>query len=206
VRWRLGPKYPNVFPVQQFPMNALDSFVQHLVPTISDDAEIISAALAALVDKIGPSILVTHSQSGLFGWMAAAKSSNVKGIVSYEPGYVFPRDALPQPIALFKGTMPAGTGLNTTEYESLARIPIQVVYGDNIPQTPIPDLVADGRRAQVVASKLFAAAIAKQGGNAEILHLPEVGLRGNSHFMFSDLNNAEVADQLSKFLRERKLD
>jgi pimeloyl-ACP methyl ester carboxylesterase len=206
VRWRLGPKYPDVFPVQQFPMNALDSFVQHLVPTISDDAEIISAALAALVDKIGPSILVTHSQSGLFGWMAAAKSSNVKGIVSYEPGYVFPRDALPQPIALFKGTMPAGTGLNTTEYESLARIPIQVVYGDNIPQTPIPDLVADGRRAQVVASKLFAAAIAKQGGNAEILHLPEVGLRGNSHFMFSDLNNAEVADQLSKFLRERKLD
>ena len=36
-RWRLGPKYPDVFPVQQFPMNAVDQFMQHLVPTVSDD-------------------------------------------------------------------------------------------------------------------------------------------------------------------------
>ncbi len=27
-------------------------------------------------------------------------------------------------------------------------------------------------------------------------HLPDVGLFGNSHFMFSDLNNVQVADQL----------
>ena len=31
-RWRLGPKYPDVFPVQQFPMKAVDQFMQHLVP------------------------------------------------------------------------------------------------------------------------------------------------------------------------------
>jgi hypothetical protein len=30
--------------------------------------------------------------------------------------------------------------------------------------------------------------------------LPEAGLRGNSHFMFSDLNNEQVADQLVLFL------
>src|SRR6266568_9600641 len=44
-RWRLGPKYPDVFPVQQFPMKGLDQFMQHLVPTVSDDAAIISGAL-----------------------------------------------------------------------------------------------------------------------------------------------------------------
>jgi pimeloyl-ACP methyl ester carboxylesterase len=73
-RWRLGPKYPKVFPVQQFPMKGLDQFMQHLVPTVSDNPEIISRALVALLDKIGPAILVTHSQSGLFGWLAGSRS------------------------------------------------------------------------------------------------------------------------------------
>ena len=81
-RWRLGPKYPEVFPVQQFPMKGLDQFMQHLVPTVSDDPEIISGALVALLDKIGPAIVVTHSQSGLFGWLTGARSPNVKGIIA----------------------------------------------------------------------------------------------------------------------------
>jgi hypothetical protein len=102
--------------------------------------------------------------------------------------------------------MVAGTALTAAEFANLARIPLQVVYGDNIPQKPIPDLVADGRRAQVVASRLFADAIRKQGGSASVLHLPDVGLRGNSHFMFSDLNNVDVAAQLSKFLSANGLD
>ena len=206
VRWRFGPKYPEVFPVQQFPMQALDQFIQHLVPTVSDNPEIISGALVELLDKIGPAILVTHSQSGLFGWMAGARSSNVKGIVSYEPGFAFRQGEVPPPVPLFKGAMTAGTALTPAEFARLAQIPIQVVYGDNIPRTPIPDLVADGRRAQVVASRLFVDALNRQGGNASILHLPDAGLYGNSHFMFSDLNNVAVADQLSKFLNEKNLD
>jgi pimeloyl-ACP methyl ester carboxylesterase len=154
-RWRLGPKYPEVFPVQQFPMQAVDSFLQHLVPTVSDNAEVISGALIKLLEKIGPAILVTHSQSGLFGWLAGARSPSVMGIVSYEPGFVFPKDAVPAAIPLFKGTQPSGTPVTPAEFDNLARIPIQVVYGDNIPKQPIPDLVADGRRAQVVTSKMF---------------------------------------------------
>src|ERR1700704_2025906 len=205
-RWRLGPKYPDVFPVQQFPMKAVDQFMQHLVPTVSDDAEIISSALVALVDKIGPAIIVTHSQSGLFGWLAGARSPNVKGIVAYEPGFVFAQGQVPAPIPLYKGTQPSGTPVTAAEFANLARVPIQVVYGDNIPKDPIPDLVADGRRAQVVTSRLFADALNKQGGNATVLHLPDAGLYGNSHFMFSDLNNVAVADQLSLFLKAKGID
>jgi pimeloyl-ACP methyl ester carboxylesterase len=205
-RWRLGPKYPDVFPVQAFPMNAVDSFLQHLVPTVSDNPQIISDALIALLDKIGPAILVTHSQSGLFGWLAGARSPRVKGIVSYEPGFVFIKDEMPKPIPLFKGTQTAGTAVSETEFANLAKIPLQVVYGDNIPVNPIPDLVADGRRAQVITSKLFVEALNRKGGKAGVLHLPDAGLRGNSHFMFSDLNNIEVADQLSNFLQRHGLD
>jgi hypothetical protein len=36
--------------------------------------------------------------------------------------------------------------------------------------------------------------------------LPEAGLRGNTHFMFSDLNNVQVADLLSAFLNRHRLD
>jgi hypothetical protein len=39
-----------------------------------------------------------------------------------------------------------------------------------------------------------------------LLHLPDADLRGNSHFMFSDLNNVEVADQLLKYLSANGLD
>ena len=205
-RWRLGPKYGEVFPVQQFPMQAVDQFMQHLVPTISDDREIISGALIALLDKIGPAILVTHSQSGLFGWLAGARSPNVKGIVSYEPGFVFPQGDVPPPIPLYKGTQPSGTPVTPAEFAKLASIPIQVVYGDNIPKDPIPDLVADGRRAQVVTSKMFVDALNRQGRNASVLHLPDAGLYGNSHFMFSDLNNTEVANQLAVWLNQKSLD
>ena len=40
----------------------------------------------ALLDKIGPAILLTHSQSGPFGWVLAdARPKLVKGILAIEP-------------------------------------------------------------------------------------------------------------------------
>jgi hypothetical protein len=46
----------------------------------------------------------------------------------------------------------------------------------------------------------------RHGGRAQIVFLPEKGLRGNTHFPFSDLNNVEVADLLSEYLSEQGLD
>lgn len=208
-RWRIGPTYPDIFAVQQFPTDpaSIDQFFQSLVPSVSDDATIITDALVELLDRIGPAVLVTHSQSGRFGWLTSIRRPHlVKAAISYEPGFVFPEGSVPEPIPLFEGAMPAGTPVPEVDFATLATIPIQVVYGDNIPTSPIPDLPADGRRAQVVASRLFEEAIEARGGHAEIRHLPDVGLYGNSHFMFADLNNVAVADQLALFLREKGLD
>lgn len=207
-RWRLGPVYPQEFPVQQFPMDraSVDQFFQSLVPTVSDDATVITDALVALLDKIGPAIVVTHSQSGLFGWLLATRRPTlVKAVVSYEPGFLFAAGALPPPVPLYTGTMTAGNTVPAAAFANLARMPLQVVYGDNIPTSPIPDLVADGRRAQVVVSAQFEAAVEAVGGDVEVLMLPDAGLFGNSHFMFSDRNNLEVADQLSLFLERHEL-
>jgi len=35
--------------------------------------------------------------------------------------------------------------------------------------------------------------------------LPEIGIRGNTHFPFSDLNNLEIADLMSTFLEKKGL-
>jgi pimeloyl-ACP methyl ester carboxylesterase len=206
VRWRLGPRYPEVFPVQAFPMSAVDAFLQHIRPMVQEDAEVASSALIALLERIGPAVLVTHSNAGLCGWLAAARSDRVRAVVSYEPACVFPQGELPQPLPLNRGAMAAGVEVSAGEFANLARVPLQVVFGDNIPVDPVPEAAADSRRAQVIAARLFAAAIERQGGRASVLCLPEAGLRGNSHFMFSDLNNVEVAGQLSRFLVRQGLE
>jgi hypothetical protein len=38
------------------------------------------------------------------------------------------------------------------------------------------------------------------------VHLPDIGIRGNTHFIFSDLNNVQIADLVSKFLADKHLD
>ena len=38
------------------------------------------------------------------------------------------------------------------------------------------------------------------------VHLPGIGIRGNTHFPFSDLNNLEIADLMSRFLSDKGLD
>ena len=46
----------------------------------------------------------------------------------------------------------------------------------------------------------------KIGGDVRVVHLPEIGVRGNTYFPMSDTNNVEIADILSKWLAEKKLD
>jgi hypothetical protein len=46
----------------------------------------------------------------------------------------------------------------------------------------------------------------RHGGDVTLVELPSVGIRGNTHFPMSDLNNVEVANHLSDFLRKKGLD
>ncbi|GFZ68977.1 hypothetical protein PSE10B_54990 [Pseudomonas amygdali pv. eriobotryae] len=44
------------------------------------------------------------------------------------------------------------------------------------------------------------------GGDVTLVHLPEIGIKGNTHFPMSDLNNVQIADLVAKFLAEKNLD
>ncbi len=58
----------------------------------------------------------------------------------------------------------------------------------------------------IIFNRTNAEAINRHGGNAEVVHLPEHGVFGNTHFPMSDLNNDVVAQLLANFLKQYGLD
>ena len=43
----------------------------------------------------------------------------------------------------------------------------------------------------------------KYGGDAQVILLPEKGIKGNTHFLMSDLNNNQVADEMERWMKEK---
>lgn len=208
-QFRLG-KWPNFFDGVQFDRNpeTLDQFFRSVTPNTGPyDAGVISNAMAALFAKTGPAILFTHSQGGGPGWLTAIKNANVKAIVAFEPGsgFIFPESELPLAMPSAAGTL-SPEAVPSADFQKLTRIPIVIYYGDNFPVEPTTERGQDNWRVRLAMAKLWVAAINKHGGDARLVHLPEIGIKGNTHFPFSDLNNVEIADLVSKFLAEKKLD
>ena len=209
-RFRIGI-YPDYFKGVQFCRNkeTLNQFFRQMTPNIgSVDFEVYSDAYAALFDKIGPAIFVTHSQGGPVGWCSLLKTDNIKAIVAYEPGggIPFPRGQVPEEgkiLTLSKKT--EGIEVSMSDFMKYTKIPIIVYYGDNLTETnERPELYEWTRRLHLM--RKWAALLNKHGGDVTVIHLPEIGLYGNTHFPFSDLNNVEVANHLSKWLHEKGLD
>lgn len=103
------------------------------------DAEVNARAVAALFKKIGPAILVTHSQSGGPGWMTVMKAPEVRAVVSYEPGsgFVFPEGEVPAAMPSLTGPL-EGVAVPVAQFMALTKVPIVLYFGDNIPEEPIP--------------------------------------------------------------------
>jgi hypothetical protein len=207
-QFRLG-LWPDFFPGVKFSPDAeaLEQYFRQITPNTGPyDPAVISDATAALFEKIGPGILVTHSQSGGPGWLTAIKSPYVRAIVSYEPGsaFVFPQDEVPAPMSSAAGPLEA-VGVPLQDFVKLTKIPIVIYYGDNIPEQPSMQPGQDSWRVRLAMARLFRDAVNHRGGDVTVVHLPELGIRGNTHFPFSDLNNLEVADQMSVFLEMKRL-
>lgn len=202
--------WPEYFPGVQFSREpeALNQYFRQMTPNTGPfDVEVVSNAVDALFNKIGPGILVTHSQAGGPGWITAIKNRNVRAIVSYEPGsgFVFPNGEVPPSMTSSGGTLEA-VGVPLADFMQLTRIPIVIYYGDFIPAQPNVNPGQDQWRVRLAMARLWAEAVNRRDGDATVVHLPEAGVRGNTHFPFSDLNNLEVARLLSVFLEKKGLD
>lgn len=202
--------WPDYFPGIQFPKDeeSLNQYFRQITPDTGPiDINANVDAVSALFDKIGNGILVTHSHSGGMGWLTAVKNQNVKAIISYEPGsgFIFPEGEVPDPLESSSGALQAAS-VSKEDFLKLTQIPIIIYYGDNIPTEPDPNPGTDGWRVRMQMANIWRDAVNEQGGDVTVVHLPELGIKGNTHFPFSDLNNMEIADLMSDWLKEKGLD
>jgi hypothetical protein len=132
------------------------------------------APLAALADRVGGAILLGHSESSFYPErVALIDSAHVRGMISLETAFC-----------------PATFAPN--ELATLAKIPLLVVFGDHLAEGP-PEFSSRWTGA-LEKCKGLVQQIRSAGGDATMLHLPEAGVRGNSHMMMQDRNNLQVAD------------
>jgi pimeloyl-ACP methyl ester carboxylesterase len=175
--WSEDPSQRKTLPGSQFPADATMQFAKQFVPRwLTTDAPIIRA-YTDLVDKVGPAVVLFHSQAGQFGFkVAQARPDKIKALVAVEPADVGDFD----------------------KADALKNIPILIVYGDNIAQ--------DSRWPKIRQRGLdFAAKVREAGGSVDVIDLPAVGITGNSHMMMMDKNNLQVADLINDWLAKKGL-
>ncbi len=171
------PAKMKLMPGSQFPAEGYDNFTKQGVPrwTTTDDA--IIAAYTELVDKVCPCVVLVHSQAGQFGQkVAQARPDKVRALVLVEP---------------------AGLG-DAKLVDRLKNTPILAVYGDYIEQ--------DSRWPTIRANQLKQLeAVRAAGGRYDVVNLPQVGIKGNSHMMMMDKNNAQIAELIQGWLEKQGL-
>jgi hypothetical protein len=75
----------------------------------------------------------------------------------------------------------------------LKSTPILMMFGDYVDQHP--------RWAAYKRIDLeYAAAVRAGGGTVDVINLPDIGIKGNSHMLMQDKNNAEIAEVIQKWL------
>ncbi|MBR4641220.1 MAG: alpha/beta fold hydrolase [Selenomonadaceae bacterium] len=208
--FRMG-QWPNFYDDVAFPRDeeSLSQFFHQMTPSFPTEQKVIVDAMIAVFEKSGEGILITHSAGGGSGWMTAIQSDKVKGVIALEPGtFPFPKGELP---AVEDTTSPfpaVAQEVSREEFMQLTKIPIVVYFGDNIPtgDKPVANWGFDNWRTRLNLARKWEAVMKKYGGEVEIVYLPDVGIRGNTHFLMADLNNIEVANVMERWLKSKNLD
>ena len=213
------PANPYFFENTQFPKTpyAVDQFFRQQTPDTGEEPrtlehrQFMGRTMSELLQQTGPAILITHSNSGQYGWATAIEAPElIKAIVAYEPGAcAFPENEIPDAIAtsveLVNETQ-APQLVSLKEFNNLTKMPIIIVFGDNIATEQSDVFNSEVWRVAKLRAQQFVDAVNRHGGDAQLLVLPEIGIRGNTHAPFADLNNLEIADLLETFLKEKGLD
>lgn len=188
-----------VYSGSQFPNDAvsLDQFFRQMTPDTSMksdrgldfDSVVVGKALATTIDEVTTKtgkkpIVVTHSQGGNPGWLAATYTNNIAAIIALEPG-----------------NSPA-TGSDSYKAIDEKKIPVVFYYGDFIDNgDPAIQATATWRDRRDNAKK-FAEEMNANGGNVTVIDLPKEGIYGNDHFIFQDKNSDEVASHVEKWIKK----
>ena len=174
--FRFGPKFGEAFPDEQFPVEAADELYKQMIPdlnaTLPQDSNPTWTQMAALGVKLHGAILVGHSESGFFPEQAALiDPTGIRGIVTIETGC---------------------PTLTPAQVATLAKIPTLVIFGDHLAEVTKPLSWMDAFQS----CDSFVTQLKQAGGDAVMMHLPDLGIKGNSHMLMQDKNSDQIADLL----------
>ncbi len=209
---------------------SFDAFYASQEPSIADFAEqqaLMRDAGAALLDRIGPAILLVHSQSGAFAWpIAQARPKLVRAILAVEPS------GPPVHDITNKGAPDWFEDSPRLKISGLADIPLQyeppLASGEQLnfvraDQPKAPDLVRCWMQKEP-ARKLAAldqipmlvitseasyhapyddctvAYLRQAGVTVQQIHLADVDIHGDAHMMMIEKNNAAIAGVMADWL------
>jgi pimeloyl-ACP methyl ester carboxylesterase len=199
-----------------------DAFYATQVASLASAVEtqtLAQSAGAALLDRIGPAVIVTHSQAGPFGWLIAdVRPSAVKAIVAVEPNGPPFQNA----ITGDDRARPWGLADIPLTYDPPVRDPAdlqperqKVADGHNLVacwrQTSparrlpwlqgIPILLVTAEASYHAAYDHCTSKYLTQAGVAHTFaRLESAGIHGNGHMMMLEKNNLVVAAYLEKWL------
>lgn len=173
----LGSLQDAAYPNCRFPLEAFPEFLKQVVPRWSTTDELALDAYGAFLEKVGPVVIIAHSQGAAFAFKTAERHPDkVAGIIAVEPAQGGDTDSAP-----------------------LAGIPVLVIYGDH--------LSLDPRWPSIRArTDSYFAAAAEAGVKIDVMDLPTRGIAGNSHMLMMESNNADIADLISAWMRQVGLD
>jgi pimeloyl-ACP methyl ester carboxylesterase len=183
-------------------------------------------ALVALIDKIGPAILMVHSQAGAFGWpVADARPEQVKAILAVEPNgppfyqveFIGAPDYFKQgPLALPYGltAVPlhyapaiadakelAVVRQDKPDAPDLVRCYLQTEPARQLPNLNMPILVVMSEASYHAPYDHCTVKYLQQAGaRPSFMRLAELGIKGNSHVMMNEKNNKEIAAAIAQWL------
>ena len=195
------------------------SQVEYL-PSNKRSQELVLAAGQELLKLLGPSILLTHSQAGPFGWLLAdACPENVKAVIALEPtAPPFSMD-LSSPKAKNYGLADVPLHfeppIQSPEDFKLCLLPSPGpglvdgwVLGEErrLPRLTMPILTAVSEASyHAQFDHLLSYVMDQLGVRHDFVRLEDVGIHGNSHMMMLEKNHLEIADFLIRWLIQNNL-
>ena len=174
--FRWGPQPGVLYPNSQFPIGALNQYLPQL-NTAYRDAEanqLLAANIGALIDKIGPCILLGWSTGG----------TNVADGTASTPQ----RTATVQAMISLEG---GDTGASRTPARDAA-----------IATRPYLNVLGDRSDTQGAINYVAALNALQPSVPHRTVYLPDVGIHGNGHTMMLELNNEKIADLLEQWIRK----
>ena len=209
---------------------AVQQLISSQLPAIRDFTKqqfINSEALIALVDKIGSSILLVHSQAGAFGWpVADARPELIKAILAIEPNgppaynvefigapdyFKTGRLALTYGITSvpLKYSPPVASASELTFVEEekadspgLVKCWLQAAPARQLPNLQkIPILVLTAEASYHAPYDHCTVKYLEQAGvKPTFIKLADLNIRGNSHVMRLEKNNKEIGAVIARWL------